>query len=294
MGSAARVVCAFILLAIAFAAAAGAETPRAASPPRTATEPIATAAAEPPAAAARSAPTVAACAGGMLLVDGDYCTEVRQDCLVWQDPPSNPFARCAKFAPSRCVGARVHKRFCIDRDEYTRAGEALPAADVSWTDARRACEADGKRLCRETEWELACEGEQMHPYPTGFDRDATACNVDRDHLIDAAGKLRDLRQPAAALAACVSAYGARNMVGNVDEWVVRDRTAGEWRSALKGGWWMPGRDRCRPATTAHGETFRGPQTGFRCCADERSNAVAAEGSAPAAQVAPATPPSDPM
>jgi hypothetical protein len=91
--------------------------------------------------------------------------------------------------------------------------------------------------------------------------------MDKDHLLDAAGKLRDLREPADQLERCVSTYGVRNMTGNVDEWVYRDRTAGEFRSALKGGWWMPGRDRCRPATTAHGETFAGPQTGFRCCAD---------------------------
>ena len=33
------------------------------------------------------------------------------------------------------------------------------------------CDKDGKRLCMETEWELACEGEQMLPYPTGYERD---------------------------------------------------------------------------------------------------------------------------
>jgi formylglycine-generating enzyme required for sulfatase activity len=203
----------------------------------------------------------------MILVDGDYCTEVRQSCLDWEDPPSRPFARCARFAPSVCTGKRIHKRFCIDRDEYAEAGGPLPLGHASWLQARRTCESAAKRLCLETEWELACEGEQMLPYPTGYERDATACNMDKEHLVDATGRLRDLREPADQLERCVSAYGVRNMTGNVDEWVYRDRTAGEWRSALKGGWWMPGRDRCRPATTAHGETFAGPQTGFRCCAD---------------------------
>lgn len=207
------------------------------------------------------------CADGMVLVEGDYCTEVKEDCVEWEDPPSNKLARCAKYGPSQCVGQRVHKRFCVDRDEYVPPGEALPAGDVSWTQAKNTCEKQNKRLCMETEWEFACEGEQMLPYPTGYDRDPKVCNFDKGDLTDDKGKLRDQRQPAAELNQCVSPFGVRNMSGNVDEWVYRDRTWGEWRSALKGGWWMAARDRCRPATTAHDEHFHELQTGVRCCAD---------------------------
>ena len=108
----------------------------------------------------------------------------------------------------------------------------------------------------------------MLPYPTGYDRDPAACNVDRSDLLDrASGKLRDLRRPVSELGQCTSPFGVRSMIGNVDEWVWRDRSPGDFRSALKGGWWMPARDRCRPATTAHGEHFRDVQTGVRCCAD---------------------------
>jgi len=223
--------------------------------------------------ASRDQPTVparSACpgqAGAMVLVEGDYCTEVRETCLEWEDPPANKLARCAKFGPSECVGPRVHKRFCIDRDEYVASGQQLPMSDVSWTQAQSVCHVEGKRLCKETEWEFACEGEQILPYPTGYERDPKTCNFDKDPLLDRKGKLRDLREPEDATAACVSPFGARNMSGNVDEWVLRDRTYGEWRSALKGGWWMAARDRCRPATTAHDEHFHQLQTGVRCCAD---------------------------
>ncbi|HEY1694712.1 MAG TPA: SUMF1/EgtB/PvdO family nonheme iron enzyme [Polyangiaceae bacterium] len=207
------------------------------------------------------------CPADMVLVEGDYCTEVKQDCVEWEDPPSNKLARCAKFAPTQCVGERVHKRFCVDRDEYTPPGEALPAGDVSWTQAKATCDGESKRLCMETEWEFACEGEQMLPYPTGYDRDPKTCNFDKGDLTDSKGKLRDQRETPDELKACVSPFGVRNMSGNVDEWVFRDRTWGEWRSALKGGWWMAARDRCRPATTAHDEHFHELQTGIRCCAD---------------------------
>jgi hypothetical protein len=204
----------------------------------------------------------------MVLVDGQACTEVRETCVEWEDPPSLALARCARFGPSACVGARVHRRFCIDRDEFTPPGQSLPLGDVSWTEATDVCRRQGRRLCRETEWEFACEGERMLPYPTGYERDPGACNYDRSNLVDpATGKLRDQREPADALERCVSPFGVRNMSGNVDEWVRRDRTWGEWRSALKGGWWMAARDRCRPATTAHDERFHELQTGVRCCAD---------------------------
>jgi formylglycine-generating enzyme required for sulfatase activity len=140
-------------------------------------------------------------------------------------------------------------------------------SDVSWTKAQSVCQSQGKRLCKETEWEFACEGEQILPYPTGYERDPKVCNFDKDPLLDRKGKLLDLREPEDEPSACVSPFGARNMSGNVDEWVYRDRTYGEWRSALKGGWWMAARDRCRPATTAHDESFHQLQTGVRCCED---------------------------
>jgi len=207
------------------------------------------------------------CREGMVLIKGEYCTEVREECVEWMEPPSNVLARCAKFAPSTCVGERVKKRYCIDRDEYVAPGEELPLGDVSWTHARQICETQNKRLCMETEWEFACEGEAMFPYTTGYARDATSCNFDKPDLVDTDGKLRDQRQRASDLDRCVSPFGVRNMSGNVDEWVWRDRSWGEWRSALKGGWWMPARDRCRPATTAHNERFHELQTGVRCCSD---------------------------
>ncbi len=235
-----------------------------------------------------TAPT--ACPGGMILVEGEYCTEVRQDCVEWMEPPTNMFARCAKFAPSECTGKRVHKRFCIDRDEYAKPGDPLPEGDTSWLAARSTCEEEGKRLCQETEWQFACEGVDMLPYPYGLQRDASRCNHDRIDLIDpVSGKLRDYRMPASELEHCTSPFGVRNMTGNVDEWVVRDWTGGDYRSALKGGWWMPARNRCRPATTAHNESYQDVQTGFRCCKDSDQLKNQSQTQDPAAPITPAAP-----
>ena len=47
-------------------------------------------------------------------------------------------------------------------------------------------------------------------------------------------------------------------------WVVNEQ-AKPYKSGLKGGYWGPVRDRCRPMTTGHEQSFRYYQTGFRCC-----------------------------
>ncbi len=213
------------------------------------------------------------CAAGMVLVQGDYCTEVRQPCLKWmEDPAQTPFARCAEFGPSECVGERVPMRFCIDKQEAADS-EGLAMGDVSWTEASAYCATEGKRLCQEHEWVLACEGEAMLAYPTGPERPSDKCNLDHTDLVNAKGNLVDERQPASANPECASPYGALNMVGNVDEWVVLDKphysqaNGGRMmKSGLKGGWWAPVRNRCRPTTVDHDEHFHQLQTGYRCCA----------------------------
>src|SRR5579863_9145287 len=102
-----------------------------------------------------------ACPRGMTLVEGEYCPHVEQRCLRWMDPPGRYHEyRCAEYAkPARCLAPRKHVRFCIDRRERAEQGTGLPLNVQSWTDAKRACEAAGARVCKESEWTFACEGE---------------------------------------------------------------------------------------------------------------------------------------
>ena len=96
----------------------------------------------------------------MVLVEGSYCTDVRQDCNRWLDDEALPFARCAEYShQSRCVGKRVQMRFCIDRREYTPPGEKLPLNQASYDIAVKTCSSLGKRICTDNEWNFACEGE---------------------------------------------------------------------------------------------------------------------------------------
>ena len=220
------------------------------------------------------------CPNGMLEVEGDYCPYVEQKCLRWLDPETK--MRCAEFAPSStCAGKAAHKKFCVDRYEYPNKPGEKPVIMKSWYEARDTCQSVGKRLCLESEWTLACEGQERLPYPYGYQRNPEACNIDKPHpdvnekaLADP--KLRDAEverlwqgEPSGTREACVSPYGVHDMTGNVDEWVVNE-SGHPFKSGLKGGYWGPVRTRCRPMTTAHNEEFQFYQIGFRCCADTPS------------------------
>ncbi len=224
----------------------------------------------------------AACPADMIEVEGDYCPYVEQKCKTWTDPATK--LQCAEFekTPSsgRCFMKTQHKRFCIDRFEWPNRPGVLPTLMTSWNEAKATCEGAGKRLCGDTEWTLACEGPERHPYPygAGYTRDGAACNIDKPYITpdnikvydpktSAAELARlDQREPSGSRQSCVSPYGVHDMAGNVDEWVVNESQQGKPHlSGLKGGYWGPVRTRCRPMTTAHEETFRYYQIGFRCC-----------------------------
>jgi hypothetical protein len=228
---------------------------------------------DPPREPVLAATSSAACGEGMALVEGNYCTEVEHECVRWLDDPKLPFARCGDFGRAKCVGERRPLRFCIDQREFTAAGETLPQNFASYQIASRTCKSVGKRICSEAEWTFACEGEEMRPYPYGFAR-KPICNYDRSELYEIKKRkqvLRDLRVPSGSLTECVSPFGVFDMVGNVDEPTLRESGASEgFHNALKGGWWMAARNRCRPATTAHDDYYKDIQIGVRCCADAPS------------------------
>lgn len=212
--------------------------------------------------------TTDACPAGMVLVEGQYCPKVEHRCVRWLEREGpHAFSRCAEYSRNaRCLAPRREMSFCIDREEHALAGEHLPASHQSWTEASRVCESVGKRLCMESEWVFACEGEAMHPYPYGFTRDAGVCNADRQDLYRPDGELRDLRDGPAGHPRCVSPFGVHHLAGNLEEWTTADGSSPP-RPVLKGAYWQPGRNHCRAAQTAHDRYYSGTETGFRCCRD---------------------------
>lgn len=212
----------------------------------------------------------------MVHVVGEYCTDVKERCLVWKDDPSKTkFARCQEFAPSICVGHKIPMDFWIDKYEYKEEYTHLPMSNVTWTEAQYLCSKKGKRLPTEEEWTHAAEGPDMFPYTTGLKRPTGTCNIDLEKDIVCGKTLCDHRKEITANAECVSGYGLVNMAGNVDEWVSskpyqHSKQASLWmRSSLKGGHWLGARCRTRPVTKDHEEKyFKQVSIGFRCLSDK--------------------------
>jgi hypothetical protein len=225
--------------------------------------------------------TAASCPEGMLLVNGIYCPFVGHRCRRFASEADDI---CQSFAPEvLCEGRLQERRFCVDVFEYPNLEGARPSMMVSFDDARRACALEGKRLCTVEEWEFACEGTQMWPYPYGTERDPEACNIDKPAASPdfallssprsaAEGIERmDERSPSGALHRCVSPFGVRDMTGNVAEWVENTTAALEDKpiAALKGGSFQRSSARCRPLVAPPSEPIPLLGVGFRCCADAK-------------------------
>ncbi len=79
----------------------------------------------------------------------------------------------------------------------------LPSAFITWFQAQEACANAGKRLPTSAEWQVGANGT---PDP-GPDNGTTDCNSASDGL-----------SLTGARSSCVSARGAFDMVGNLEEW----------------------------------------------------------------------------
>lgn len=242
----------------------------------------------------------AGCGPGMVRVKGAYRLDAPGEdtveriqnsaCTDWisRDFP----ARCRTFDKDK-IASDIQKLetrpldFCMDRFEYPNVLGQNPWIVVTFREAAGLCKKARKRLCSESEWTFACEGDEVRPYPYGWTRDASACVVDRDwrpfkegalQPRDGAGARAELdrlwqAEPSGSRAPCKSPFGVYDMTGNVDEWTRSVRSSG-FASILKGGYWGPVRARCRPATRAHNEDFVAYQQGFRCCADADTSVAA--------------------
>jgi hypothetical protein len=87
----------------------------------------------------------------------------------------------------------------------------LPSGYLSFHRAKRACEAQGKRLCIKAEWIAACSLEINVSYPYGA---AFAQGVCNDGWSEATSLL-----PTGGKPGCTNGKGTYDMMGNLAEWV---------------------------------------------------------------------------
>jgi formylglycine-generating enzyme required for sulfatase activity len=161
-----------------------------------------------------------------------------------------------------------------------RAGrEKLPVVQVTWDGATMYCEAAGKRLPTEDEWEAAARGHDDRRFPWG--NDLPRCG---EVVVPDDGELLPPSSPCSKTAAAhavgtaaqdVSPEGIHDLGGNVSEWTsswfvpgnraARPRTgSAEAARVIRGGSWgdslmarSSGRGRVTPLIV-------GPNLGFRC------------------------------
>ncbi len=154
----------------------------------------------------------------------------------------------------------------------------VPQAHISMIEAKKACMASGKRLCRGDEWKAACKGPEKTRFPYGNERVASAC-VDTNRtspmmvLYQGERTGRTMNDPRAnqqentvertgETESCPNGYGVHDMVGNVHEWTDD--------ASFRGGYYLDTKlngEGCEYRTTAHAPAYYDYSTGFRCCAD---------------------------
>lgn len=249
-----------------------------------------------PALPTETARDAGSCEPGMLPVKGGLLLDTKgrdenDEVLLLQNRACTHFltnnhgvnALCDRFSREKWLALardlpRKPLEFCIDRYEFPNSYGEYPLVVVTYSESKKYCEKVGKRLCTESEWTLACEGEEGRPYPYGYERDETACRIG----ILAAGPGKDTFRPrtlphtargidfawqgkrSGESPRCVSPFGVEDMTGNVDEWTKNVRRYG-YEMIMKGGHWGPARQRCRPQTRGHGPYYVRYDQGFRCC-----------------------------
>jgi len=165
----------------------------------------------------------------------------------------------------------IPRGFWLAKTEVPAEGSTLPAAEVSWTEARSRCESVGGRLPTEAEWEYAARaGTSTRYYASLSDIAWYEDNSDQ--------------QPHEIGEKAANAFGLHDMLGNVSEWVL-DRyynkyyddsdpidvdlpLAANATGVARGGSWVSDPAGVRVSGRLEMETdAEEPNIGFRCAVD---------------------------
>jgi len=210
------------------------------------------------------------CPSGMIRSDG-FCIDRYEASLVQVDAGGSVVSSWSPYVNPGSTSVRA-----------VSIRGAVPQGYISQIQAGDACEAAGKRLCTDQEWQRACQGAAGTTFPYGNALQPGVCNDARtihpaierfgtsdDSVFSMLGDACINQIPASVDTTgenegCVSEDGAFDMMGNLHEWT--SNSGGVFR----GGFYVdtsnngPG---CEYDTEAHGVSYSDYSTGFRCCAD---------------------------
>lgn len=142
--------------------------------------------------------------------------------------------------------------FCIDVFEFPNKACELPFVWVPPTRAKAICELQGKRLCSQIEWQIACRGDpeggpdQRYAYGSKLDLDV--CHTNLKHRSPPQCSAHDAQtawntcgtdtEPSGAFPKCRSRFGVFDQHGNVAEVMMRRESESSVVTQLKGSAWF--------------------------------------------------------
>ena len=196
--------------------------------------------------------TIEQCPEGMVFVNGGSF-------ILGEDPPQFSWqltGRPYQVAP-----------FCIDRYEFPNQEGEYPKNNVTFDEAKALCAQLGKYLCREPQWEYACQGAENWLYSYGSQFVESNCHTEStkgDHPFSRSGQYPKCRSP----------QGVFDLNGNLSEWVdstwsQNNTTRVNWKT-LRGGTIESKTHYGQDCTSRHGhhqKNWRNSDDGFRCCAE---------------------------
>ncbi len=141
--------------------------------------------------------------------------------------------------------------FCIDIYEWPNLAGQKPLTSESWVQAKISCLDAGKRLCTHDEWLAACRTSRRTSYPYGPKYEAGKCPA------EGASEYKSGSFPR-----CGEPGGARDMVGNVWEWV--EDKKGNYPLMLGGSFRFGEAADCYLSSEG-GVGLKSGEVGFRCC-----------------------------
>jgi sulfatase modifying factor 1 len=168
--------------------------------------------------------------------------------VVLQTDAQKAVCGAPNMVPIYRHGDPASAHYCIDVFEFPDRPCELPIVWAAPTHAEKVCELEGKRLCSQEEWQLACRADPAggadRLYAYGDDLDLDICDTHKPRgpeskcTVTTAEKAWQTcgtnTEPAGAFPACKSRFGVYDQHGNVAEIMTRvDREKG-MVSQLKG------------------------------------------------------------
>jgi len=168
--------------------------------------------------------------------------------IVLQTPEQKKACGADNMVPVHLPGKDPY--FCIDIFEFPNKACELPVVWMPPTYAKKVCELQGKRLCSQIEWQVACRGDPENgpdrKYAYGDKLDLDVCNTRKPPRgacspisIDRAWATCNTdSEPAGSFPQCRSRFGVYDQHGNVAEIMMRRDENGQVVSQLKGSAWF--------------------------------------------------------